>query len=91
MINAWQGRGFSLRQVMTEALLKLNLEFGLEVDEQMIQINEKLDQLSRFLGSMNKNQSVNDDDGQGDSSVQKLSQKFVASMKITAKPGLRVS
>lgn len=89
VIIALQNRGFSLRQIMIEALLKFNIETNDGICEQMIQINKKLDQLSKLLDSINENKNMEEDD-QRDSSEQELSRGFLEAVKITVKPGLRI-
>ena len=87
VMRAWQSRGFSLRQIMAEALLKLDNNDKNQSPEYLSDLHQKLDEISAQIHAIgNSNNAVNKN---GDSPEEGLSHQFMQSIKESAKLGLR--
>ncbi len=91
ILEAWCSKGFSVRHVMTEALLKLG-DPGLESSQNptnpdlnivLTKVNILLDQIeNRGLPTINK--------PEGEIVHSSLAENFVSSVKMAVKPGMRI-
>ena len=90
VIRTWQGKGFSIRHIMVEALWKLEREADQPYGEQIDRVNEKLDDLFDLLRSSRENRGEDPVSEEQADRSQDLSSHFLASIKVTAKPGLRM-
>jgi hypothetical protein len=80
VLKAWVDQGYSVRHVLTEALLAYRgYKEGVDIDE----LSHKLDQISNILqknGTPFKHEDSND----------MLSNSFLASIRKAAKPGVTI-
>jgi hypothetical protein len=83
VIKTWAKQGYSLRQILTEALLLL----GSNEDNSKRDVTEIVEQLSRLVEQLdNKSGSL----VTNQPSQPGLSQAFIASVKTAKKPGMRL-
>lgn len=90
VILTWQSKGYSIRQIMTEALEKLNGESNLAYICQYDQMNEKLEEILEFLRSNQDPQFEGLVSQEREGQPKKLSNPFLASVKLVVQPGLRM-
>lgn len=87
VIRAWQSKGYSLRHIMSEALLKLDVnEMGIP-DERLSDLYRKLDEISvqiQKIGDSSHATGLN-----RESSSSGLSHHFVDTIKVALKPGIQ--
>lgn len=85
VIDAWVQQGYSLRQVLTEALLLLGKQEN--HSSQISDITETVDRLSRLVERLEGHLEVAKPDQPLNS---ELSTSFLSSIKKAAKPGIRI-
>ena len=92
VLQAWYAQGYSVRHILTEALLRLeesqqeDRETAMALDE----VNRAMHQVIQMLERMQNGRyapSANQDDEQ---SKVTLTETFVASVKNAARPGLKL-
>ncbi len=85
VIQAWKDKGFSVRQIMVEALLKLETN---KSDESLSDLFRKLDEISVQIEGISSNNLVVINEV-GESSDEGLSPQFMQSIKLSVLPGLQ--
>ena len=86
VIQAWKEKGFSIRQIMAEALLKLKTND--KSDENLSDLYRKLEEISDQIEAISsKNPAVINKIGE--SSEKGLSRQFMQSIKLSVLPGIR--
>ncbi len=88
VMQAWKGKGFSIRQILAEALLKLDTNGKNESDEGLADLYRKLEEISVQIETISSNNPVVINNN-GESSDEGLSHQFVESIKLSVLPGLR--
>jgi hypothetical protein len=89
VIHSWQQEGFSTRQILVEALEKLepNSKFTYYI-ELFAGMNEKLDKLVNLLSFGYEGREIECVDVTDCESVHELSSQFMTTIKMTAKSGI---
>lgn len=85
VIQAWKDKGFSVRQIMVEALLKLETNRS---DESLSGLYRKMEEISVQIEAISNNNPVIINNN-GESPDERLSHQFMQSIKISVLPGLR--
>jgi len=89
VLHAWYAQGFSVRHVLTEALLAL--DEGQHQDEEsefaLDEVNRALHQVIQMLERMQNGRYVADDDQPPRAA---LTDTFVASVRSAARPGMKL-
>ncbi len=88
VLQTWKDKGFSIRQIMAEALLKLETNNNNESDQSLSDLFRKLEEISVQLeGIIRHSPSIIE--AKRESSDEGLSHQFVQSIKFSVLPGLR--
>ena len=91
VLQDWCTRGYPLRLILTEALLKLDgMESDLMADGMLQELSEKLSLVSQQLDKMANSNGPPMESQNVISERGRLADHFVASMKKGAKPGLKL-
>jgi len=91
VLKAWFENGYSLRYIMTEALLRLDLSQRDQVDSvDLNEVNGKLDHINQLLEWMGNTQPNSVTKNNTDAFQDKLPDTFLTSIKQSAKPGLKL-
>jgi hypothetical protein len=85
-----QEKGYSIRIIMTEALLKLGSAPDIEIFQMIARLDEKLDEINRLIQFSCVRQPVDHKPTSEDDSTIDLSEGFMTSIKIAVKPGIRL-
>jgi hypothetical protein len=85
VINAWQVKGYSIRYIITEALLNLDPRTNTVSED----LNTRLDQITRLLTLIDKSKPL-PAETESDNGLQPgLTASFIASIKTASKPGIK--
>lgn len=90
ILRAWQRRGYSLRQIMTEAVSKLDADGNDLSHEQLSGLYQKLDEISfqiQKIGNSSVHLSTEQD---RESPDEGFSQRFIESIRVALKPGVGI-
>jgi hypothetical protein len=92
VLRAWYAQGFSVRHILTEALLAL--EDSQEEDQEtafaLDEVNRTLHQVIQMLERMQNGRHAPSANQDGEQSRVTLTETFVASVKNAARPGLKL-
>lgn len=91
VLRAWSKQGHSTRYVMTEALLKLTES---EIDlliVQLKQLNDALPQISQLLEQVKGSHSIPQNRRDATQVNSELAGNFLVSVRMSAKPGLKLA
>lgn len=88
VIHSWRQEGFSTRQILVEALEKLELNSNLTCLEGFADMNEKLDKLINMLSFGFEGRETEYVDVADCESPHELSGQFMTTIKMTAKSGI---
>lgn len=89
MILTWQKRGYSIRHIMTEALLEMGNGNIPHPDKQTANLNKSLEEIYNLLYTMSNNPPMYLEKSEpGKHGKQNLSDNFIEMIKVAAKPGL---
>jgi|SRR3990172_711843 len=88
VIRSCQQKGFSVRQIMVESLVKLDLEGNPSYTKQLHQINEKMAELIFLFRTQSENGGLEGKVELKGDRDQELSGQFINAMKMVMKPGL---
>ena len=99
ILEAWQEKGYSTREIMTWALMSLaGLELGPESSqnggearETVTELREVLSQAQEFLEALRDMKAIPDEVQVKSQPKPVLSQSFMAAVKKAARPGLSLS
>lgn len=89
VLIAWQNKGYSLRLIIAEALLKMDNCKGNSSDEQISILSKKLDVISDQIQSIGI-KNLNIENTKRESCLSELSQHFVDTIIVSLKPGVRL-
>ena len=91
MLKAWYEEGYSLRHIMTEALLRLDEHRSDQAENNVLEeVNGKLDSINRLLEWIGNTQPNDLNKQKEISSSSKLPDSFIVSIKKITKPGLKI-
>ena len=85
VMQTWKDKGFSIRQIMVEALLKLETN---KSDESLSDLYRKMEEISVQLEGISNNNIIEKYDVR-ESSDEGLSRQFMQSIKLSVLPGIR--
>ena len=88
VIEAWVKQGYSLRYILTEALLRLGDHEDHTQSSQLGDISETIERLACLVNSLEGKLEIVQPDHQAKTD---LSESFLSSIKSAAKPGLRTN
>jgi hypothetical protein len=89
VLMTWHGRGYSIRQTVTEALLKLDeCNRGSVRGEQLDEICEALRQLRQLIDQSQNGERIPHQVQDSPANISGLADNFIASIKKAAKPGI---
>jgi hypothetical protein len=89
VLKAWQGRGYSIRQTIAEALLQLDKGTPEPVrGEQLDEINEALSQLRQLVEKLQNGERMSNQVQDSPASITGLTDSFITSIKKAVKPGI---
>lgn len=89
ILEAWCSGGYSIRHVITEALLNLNAPGrGSVVNKATYDLNTTLDQVKKLLEQLENGEHLRGFIQSDESKPSTLADNFVASIRKVAKPGL---
>ena len=90
VLRSWYAQGYSVRHIITEALLKVDEESEQVTDIALAELNETLGRVGQLLEQMqNRGYTTVAAEAAGQAQ-EALSGAFVASVKSAAKPGIRI-
>ena len=92
ILDAWRSRGYNLRYIVTEALLKLN-EPGSEsiAGEQFPELSMVLNQVNRLLEQIENGEFLVNSKHDEIAQQSSLADGFILSIRKSAKPGLKIN
>ena len=90
VLRSWYAQGYSVRHILTEALLRLDEESEQASALALAELNEMLGRVSQLLEQMQNGQYTAIVAEAEEQSQEVLSDAFVASVKSAAKPGLKI-
>lgn len=91
VLKAWYEDGYSLRYILTEALLRLEEPQTALVEEAVLEeVNEKLSRISQLLERIGNGQTPGVVELEGEPSHSELTAGFIGVIRQAAKPGLRL-
>lgn len=90
VLQIWMSKGFTLRQIMTEALLKLDTHDDLSTNSQIIELFRKMEEIYTHLRIMDKAEYIMENKTR-ESPETGLSPQLIETIKMSIKPGIRRS
>ena len=92
MLKAWYEKGYSLRYIMTEALLRLDESHTTTAEGTTLgEVNERLNWISRMLERIGNEKSSEIENGEREPSRTELTAGFLGMIKQAAKPVLKLN
>ena len=89
VLAAWQAEGYGVRQIITEALLKLETPDANQTNIKLDELNYALNNIGQFLERLDKLEPQTISDRENCSDNLDLTDHFIVSIKKAAKPGMR--
>ena len=90
VLRSWYAQGYSVRHILTEALLRLDEESEQATELSLVDLNQTLGRVSQLLEQMQNGHYTAVASATTEQSQEVLSDAFVASVKNTARPGLKI-
>ncbi|MFC1879346.1 hypothetical protein ACFLZW_05485 [Chloroflexota bacterium] len=89
VLQEWRVKGYSLRQIMTDALLKLDEVHNNLLTTQYVELQDMLAQVTEILTQIGNTESDHGTQRNRGLESTKLSETFVFSVKKSAKQGMK--
>ena len=90
VLRSWYAQGYSVRHIITEALLKLDEEPEQATELALVELTEMLGRVSQLLEQMQNGHYAAPPEEPEEPSQATLRDAFVASVKNAARPGMKL-
>ncbi len=91
ILEAWCSNGYSVRYVITEALLMLNeSDPELVVNNELRELNLALERVNRILQHLGNGEYLDTPRREENTSQSNITDNFVTSIKKAVKPGIKI-
>jgi len=91
VLQEWRAQGYSIRRIITDALLKLDATQTEPHTNRLDELNDTLNQVNLLLKQLSYGDSAQSSNTDGRPENSRLADHFVASIKKSAKRGTKIS